>query len=135
MEYAHSLQSVIEKLSQKLQLDLTREGARYQLELSNGKALIIEVVDPLQINIYHQFIQSGKTKIEIFTGWDSWVPVSVSLSDGFNKISAQIDRKAQNVDVIDPEGYALLNRGCRHTAMSIKFDFLQNEKDQPKVAA
>ena len=81
MEYAHSLQDIIQKISQKFQFDITRIGARYQLELSNGKALIIEVVDLLQINIYDQSAQANKTKIEIFTGWNSWVPISVSLSE------------------------------------------------------
>lgn len=135
MEYAHSLQNIIQKISQKFQFDLNRTGARYQLELSDGKALIIEVVNPLQINIYDQFAQSNKVKIEIFTGWNSWVPLSVSLSDAPSRVSAVIDREAQSIDIVDPEGYMFLNRGCRHSAMSFRFDFLKDEKEQPKATA
>jgi len=133
MEYADKLQKVIEEIAQKYQFDLSRVGARYQVELSDGRALIIEIVDPLQINIYHQPHLSYQIKLEIFTSW-RWVPLSVLFSDGsLHHVSAVVDRESQNVNVIDHEGYEFLNRGCRRSAMSIRFDFLHNEKEEPKV--
>jgi len=136
MEYAGKLQKVIEEIAQKYRFDLSRVGAQYQVELSDGKALIIEIADTCQINIYHQLYRSDQIKLEIFTGERLWVPLSVKSSDGsLNDVLAVVDRESQNVNVIDPEGYKFLNRGCRHSAMHIRFEFLQNEKEEPKVIA
>jgi len=134
MEYADKLQKVIEEIAQKYQFDLSRVGARYRLELSDDKALIIEIVDSCHINIYHQFYRSDQTKMEIFTGERLWVPLAIRSSDGsLNRVSAVVDCESQNVNVIDPEGYTFLNRGCRYFSRYFRFDFLQNEKEEPKV--
>ena len=133
MEYAESLQNIIQEISQKFQFDLTKVGAQYQLEYSTGFPLIIEVPYSYQIDISCRWASPHLIKVEVFTGERFWVPMSVKTSDGYSHISALIDRKEQSVDIIAPQGYKELNRACRFYARFFQDYYLNNENEQPKI--